>query len=278
MDRNKAIVRVSLVGIGVNLLLAAFKFATGLASGSVSILSDAVNNFTDMLSCAITILGTRLSEKEPDRKHPFGYGRVEYLASLLIGIIILYTGFDTLRHSVFHLLHPKTVEYSAVTLLVIAAAILCKIHSGLYMKKRGRALQSPALTASGNDALMDSIVSSSTLAAALLYIHTGISIEAWVGAVISLVVLRTGLATLREPLGGILGQSADVALARAVRDSILRFPEVEGVYNIVIHSYGSRRMYGSAHVELSDRLGDSKGQRDPRRADRRGRSQVLSDR
>jgi len=197
MGRNNAIVRTSIVGIGANLFLAVFKLAAGLAANSVSVLADAINNFTDMLSSLITIIGARLSEKEPDRRHPFGYGQIEYLASLLIGMIIVYAGID---------------------------------------------------------ALSDAAVSASTLAAALVFLFTGVSIEAWVGAAISLLIIKTGLETLRETVGSLLGERTEAGLAHEVRNAICSFPEIEGVYDIVIHSYGNDRLLGSAHVEISDQF------------------------
>ena len=252
MSRNKAIVRTSVVGIGANLFLAAFKLAAGLAANSVSVLADAINNFSDMLSSLITIIGTRLLEKEPDRRHPFGYGRIEYLASLLIGMIIVYAGIDALRRAVDRILHPEASAFSALTLLVISVAVLIKIGIGLYTKKRGKALDSHALTASGIDALSDAAVSASTLAAALVFLVARVNIEAWVAAAISLLIIKTGLETLRETVGALLGERVDTGLAHAVRNAICSFPEIEGVYDIVIHSYCKDRLLGSAHVELSD--------------------------
>lgn len=254
MGRNKAIVRASFVGIGANLFLALFKLAAGLAANSVSILTDAINNFADMMSSLITIIGTRLSEKEPDRRHPFGYGRIEYLASLLIGMIIVYAGIDALRRAVYRILHPEESEFSALTLLIIGMAVLVKILIGIYTKKRGKALDSKALTASGIDALSDAAVSASTLAAALVFLVAGVNIEAWVGAAISLLIMKTGVDTLRETVGSLLGERTDAKLTRDVQNAIRSFPEIDGVYDIVIHSYGKDRLLGSTHVEISDQF------------------------
>ena len=252
-ERNRSIIRTSWLGIAANFVLSGFKLAVGYAANSVSIIADGVNNVTDALSSAITIIGTKLSEKDPDRKHPFGYGRVEYLSSLIIGIVILYAGFDALKNSVTKIIHPEANDYSAITLIVVSVAVLAKIFIGLYTRKKGRTLDSQALVASGKDALNDAIASTATLAAAVIYMTTGFRVEAWIGAAISLIIIKTGIDTIRETAGNIVGKSADLELANAVRKSIESFPEVEGVYDIVIHSYGRKNQLGSAHIEVSDR-------------------------
>ena len=254
MDRNRAVVKTSWINIAANLFLSALKLTVGSLANSVSIITDAVNNISDALSSAITLIGTRLSEKAPDRRHPFGYGRVEYLVSLVIGIIILYAGIETLKSSVERIITPESNEYTAVTLIVIAAAVIIKVFLGLYTKRRGEELYSSPLKVSGKESLHDAIESAAALAAAVIYLTLGISIEAWIGAVLSLLIIKMGLDLLKETAGFILGKSADGKLASAVRRSISSFPEVEDVYGIVIHSYGWGHLMGSAHVEVSDRF------------------------
>ena len=254
MSRNRAIIRTSAAGIAGNLLLAVFKVAAGTAANSVSIITDAVNNIADGMLSLVTIIGTRLSEKEPDKEHPFGYGRIEYLSSLIIGLLITYAGFDALRSSVLRLLHPEPVDYSALTMAVVAAGVLVKVLIGLYTKKQGEELSSQPLIASGIDALNDSIGSAAIFLAAVIYMMSGYAIEAWVGAAISLLIMKNGIVTLRETASGILGEAPDMKLAAAVRNSIQSFPEIDGVYDLAIHSYGRERMVGSAHIEVSDQL------------------------
>ena len=254
MSRNRAIIRTSAAGIAGNLLLAVFKLAVGTAANSVSIITDAVNNIADGMSSLVTIIGTRLSEKEPDKEHPFGYGRIEYLSSLIIGLLITYAGFDALRSSVLRLLHPEPVDYSALTMAVVAAGLLVKVLIGLHTKKQGEKLSSQPLIASGIDALNDSIGSAAIFLAAVIYMMSGYAVEAWVGAAISLLIMKNGIVTLRETASGILGEAPDIKLAAAVRNSIQSFPEIDGVYDLAIHSYGRERLVGSAHIEVSDQL------------------------
>ena len=173
--RNQGIVRTSVIGIVANLFLVVFKGAVGLASNSIAILLDAVNNLTDALSSVITIDGARAAGKEPDREHPLGHGRIEYLSALLVAALVLYAGLSSLVESVKKMLHPETPQYSAVGLGIIAVAVLVKILMGQYVKRRGKQLNSDALIASGSDASFDALLSASVLASALIFLRTGIS-------------------------------------------------------------------------------------------------------
>ena len=252
MDRTREITKTSIFGIASNVFLAVFKFTVGFTANSVSIVLDAVNNISDALSSVITLVGARLSVKEPDREHPFGYGRVEGLSALLIGTIIMYAGVSALKESIIRIVNPETADYSFEAFIVMAAAIVCKVLIGFYTTRKGVALKSTALKASGKDSIDDSVLTAATLAAALIFIFTGLSLEAYVGAVISLVIIRTGYETLRETVGEILGERVSADLVLAVKNSIMTFPEVEGVYDIVIHSYGKDMLIGSAHIEIAD--------------------------
>lgn len=254
MNRNKEIIRTSIIGILGNLCLSAFKLAVGYVTNSIAIRMDAVNNITDALSSLITIAGTKLSEKEPDRKHPFGYGRLEYLTSLTIGILILYAGITAVIESVGRIIRPQALEYSSTTILIVAVAVVIKIVLGKYTQHRGKVLDSSALTASGKDAIDDSIETGATLLAAIIYVNTGVNIEAYVGLVISVLIFRTGIETLRETVSSILGESVDISIVSKVRESILSFPEVDGVFDIVIHNYGKEKLVGSAYAEVPDVL------------------------
>ena len=254
MNRNQKIIRTSLVGFAGNLLLAGFKFVVGTAANSVSIRADALNNATDALSSVITIIGTRLSEKEPDRQHPFGYGRIEYFTSLMIGMMILYAGAVSFVNSFKRILHPAANDYSVMAMVIMAVAVLVKVFMGLYTRKQGKKLDSGALVASGEDSLNDSGATAAALVAALLYVFAGLSIEAYVGLAISCLILRTGFQTLIETVSSLLGERIDIELASAVKRSILSFPEVDGVFDLTVHNYGRQKLIGSAHIEVSDQL------------------------
>ena len=254
MDRSRDIIRVSIIGVIGNLFLGAFKFIVGQVTNSIAIITDAVNNLTDSLSSIVIIVGTRLSEKEPDRKHPFGYGRVEYITTLIIGGLIMYAGITAFLESFHQILHPEPSEYSLRALLIVIAALVVKICLGIYTKRKGAELDSASLTASGRDSIEDSLETAAAFIAAVIHVKAGISLEAYVGIAISVVILRTGLETLRETLSSILGERVEAGLAAQVRDSILSFPEIDGVFDLVIHNYGKEKLYGSAHIEVADVL------------------------
>ena len=254
MDRNKVIIKTSIIGIIANLFLARFKAAVGLLTSSIAIVLDAVNNLSDVLSSVITIIGTKLAGKKPDRKHPFGHGRIEYITALLISVIVLYAGITSLFESVKKIVHPKTPEYTAVSLIIVAAAVVVKILLGLYVKKTGKAVNSPSLVASGTDALMDSIISFSTLVAAGIFIIFHLSLEAWLGAVISIVIIRSGIEMLRDSLSDIIGQRVDSSITKEVKRTICTFDEVQGAYDLILHSYGPDLLIGSVHIEVPDTM------------------------
>ncbi|MBQ3799887.1 MAG: cation diffusion facilitator family transporter, partial [Treponema sp.] len=169
-SRERTIIRASIIGIATNFLLAAFKAAIGIASNSIAIVLDAVNNISDAGSSLITIISTKLAGKSPDKKHPFGYGRIEYLSSMIVSAIILYAGMTSLVESTKKIIHPVRAEYSVLSLVILGVAVIAKFVLGLYVQKTGKKVNSGALTASGADALFDAILSSSVLASAVIYL------------------------------------------------------------------------------------------------------------
>ena len=252
--RNQGIVRTSVIGIVANLFLVAFKGAVGLASNSIAILLDAVNNLTDALSSVITIIGARAAAKEPDREHPLGHGRIEYLSALLVAALVLYAGLSSLVESVKKMLHPETPQYSAVGLVIIAVAVLVKVLMGQYVKRRGKQLNSDALIASGSDASFDALLSASVLASALIFLRTGISLEAYVGSLISVMIVRSGYGMVCDTLDEILGKRPDTELVRKIRALIMEEQVVIGAYDLFISDYGPERRYGVVHLELPDTM------------------------
>ncbi|MEE1263009.1 cation diffusion facilitator family transporter [Ruminococcus sp.] len=226
----------------------------GLTSNSIAIVMDAVNNLSDAASSVITIIGTKLARKEADKKHPFGYGRIEYLSAMVISVLVLYAGITAFIESVKKIITPETPDYSPVALIIVAAGVVVKIVLGLYVKSVGKKVNSDSLINSGQDATLDSIISASTLVAAVVYIFFNISLEAWLGAVIALVIIKSGVEMLRDTLSKILGERADAELATAIKKTINTFPEVNGAYDLVLHNYGPDSFNGSVHIEVADTL------------------------
>ena len=254
MQRDQVIVRTSVIGILANVFLAGFKAVVGVLSGSIAVVLDAVNNLSDALSSVITIIGTKLAGRRPDKKHPFGHGRIEYLTAIIIAVIVLYAGVTSLIESVKKILSPTTPDYSTATLVIIAVAVVVKVLLGRYVSGVGRKVNSDALIASGKDATLDSIISASTLVAAILFLLTKVSLEAWLGAVIAVVIIKSGIEMLRESLSEILGERVDAETSKEIKHTITQFPDVHGAYDLVLHNYGPNTMIGSVHIEVDDSL------------------------
>nr|WP_316620653.1 cation diffusion facilitator family transporter [uncultured Ruminococcus sp.] len=251
-ERDRKIIRTSIIGILANIFLVAFKAFIGLTSNSIAIVMDAVNNLSDAASSVITIIGTKLARKEADRKHPFGYGRIEYLSAMVISVLVLYAGITAFIESVKKIITPETPDYTPVALIIVAAGVVVKIALGLYVKSVGKKVNSDSLINSGQDATLDSIISASTLVAAAVYIIFHISLEAWLGAVIAVVIIKSGIEMLRDTLSKILGERADAELAKEIKRTVNSFPEVLGSYDLVLHNYGPDAFHGSVHIEVPD--------------------------
>ena len=252
MSREKTIVRTSIIGIIANVFLAAFKAVIGLMTNSIAIILDAINNISDAGSSLITIIGTKLAGREPDKKHPFGYGRIEYLSAMIISVIVLYAGITSLVESVKQIVHPETPDYNTVSLIIVAVAVAVKILLGRYVKSVGVKVNSDSLINSGEDATLDSVISASTLVAAGIFLIFHISLEAWLGAVISLVIIKSGIEMLRDTISQILGEKNDPELARSIKKTVVSFPEVQGAYDLVLNNYGPDTWNGSIHIEVPD--------------------------
>ena len=252
-NREKIIVRTSILGIVANIALAGFKALVGLLSHSIAIVLDAVNNLTDALSSVITIIGTKLAGKPADKKHPFGHGRAEYLSALVIAIIIIYAGLTALVESVKKIIDPNVPDYTPLSLIIVGTAVIVKVLLGLFVKSVGTKVNSDSLIASGKDALMDSIISVSTLVAAAVFLTFHISLEAYLGVLISLAILKTGVETLQETLSKILGERIDGKMAHAIKKTVTSIdPEIRGAYDLVLNNYGPDKHVGSIHIEIPD--------------------------
>lgn len=252
MERNQKIIRISIQGIVVNIILVIFKMAVGMLSNSIAIILDAVNNFSDALSSVITIVGTKIAAKAPDKKHPFGYGRSEYISSVAISLIILFAGLSALKESLEKVFYPESTQYSNITIIIIAVAVIVKFVFGQYLKKAGNEINAQSLVASGMDAVMDAFVSLGTLAAAFVNIFWHINIDGILGAVISIFILKAGLEVLKETLGSIIGARIDSQFAQKIKSQINTHEKVHGSYDLVLHDYGPNEMIGSVHIEVAD--------------------------
>ncbi len=252
--RDRQIVRTSLVGIAGNVVLAAFKAVIGLATGSIAIVLDAVNNLSDALSSLITIIGTRLAGRPADREHPFGYGRIEYLSAIVISAIVLSAGMTSLWESAKAVMHPTEPSYEPTSLLILVVAIVVKVALGRYFVMVGRRVSSDSLVASGTDATMDAAISTATVVAAVVYLVSGVGVEAWLGMLISLVIVKSGMEMLGETLSKVLGERVDGELSRSIKDVVESVEGVNGAYDLFLHDYGPDRMQGSVHIEVDESM------------------------
>ena len=253
-DRSRLIIKTSILGIAANVFLAAFKAAVGVLSNSIAVVLDAVNNFSDALSSVVTIVGTKLASKFPDKKHPLGYGRLEYMSALFVAAIILYAGGTSAIESVKKIIEPQKADYSMVSLVIIAASVIVKLVLGLYVKSQGKKTKSGALSSSGSDALFDAILSLSVFVSAVIYILTGISLEAYVGVLISVFIIKAGCEMMIETLDEIIGKRADPELVGKIKRLISAEDGVRGAYDLILNNYGTDKNYASVHVELPDSM------------------------
>ncbi len=248
--REQGITRTSVIGVVVNLLLSGFKALVGLLSGSISIVLDAINNLTDSISSVVTIAGIRLAKKKPDREHPFGHGRIEYFSAIIVSGIVMATGVTSLYKSIQEILHPEMPDFSIAHVVIVAAAVVVKILLGKFTKEQGRKYQSDALIASGTDASFDAILSASTLLGIVIALVFGITLDGWIGALISVFIIKSGWEMLSAHVSRVLGKRPDSHVSMAIRDTINSFPEVYGTYDLILNDYGPDYVIGSAHIEV----------------------------
>lgn len=252
--REKIVVKTSVISICANLVLVGFKATVGFLSNSIAIISDAINNLSDALSSIITIVGTKLAGKAPDKKHPYGYGRIEYVTSLAVSMIVLYAGLTALIESVKKIFTPEDVDYNAITLIILGAGILIKFSLGLYVKKKGRDVKSDSLVASGTDAFNDAILSISVLVSAIIYMIFNVNIEAYVGVLLSLFIIKTGIELVRESVNNVLGKRIESRLSKSIKKEVLKEEGIQGAFDLILNDYGPGKYLGSIHIEVADTL------------------------
>lgn len=249
-SREGTVVAVSGLNILVNLIFAAIKVVIGLAVSSIAIVSEGVNNATDSATSLITIVGTKLSAKHPTEKHPFGFGRIEYLTSLLISVLILFTGAELMESSVKLIIAPQEMSISYVTMAIIAVSALVKLALGLFTIKEGKRVDSSSLVALGTECRSDSVVSVITLVTALVFLVFHVSLDAYAGIIMSLIVLKAGFEVLKETLSDILGQAGEKELAQELYRIIRAEPLVLNAADMMLHNYGPDAYSGSVNVEI----------------------------
>ena len=258
INRDKTIIRTSIIGILGNVLLVGFKAAVGLIVGSIAIILDAVNNLTDALSSVITIIGTKLAKKKPDRKHPFGHGRVEYITSTIIAFLILFAGglavYESILSIIEYVQNGTKPDYSVPAIIIIGVAVLVKLGIGIFYRIQGKRVDSDALKASGIDAIFDAVLSTATLVGAIFAFTLGWYVEGYLGIIIGAFIIRAGILVLKESISSIIGERYDAEETKQILADITSVPGVKGAYDLIIHSYGHKKSIGSVHVGVDNHL------------------------
>jgi len=253
-NRSKVIVRTSIFGILANIGLVILKAIVGLFANSVAIIMDAINNLSDALSSTITIIGTKVAQKKPDAKHPYGHGRVEYVTSLAIGVIIIVAGVGAIVESILSIIKGDKPNFDIISLVLIAIAVLVKIGIGLYFRHVGKKVNSEALKGSGMDALLDAILSFGTLVSIVVFMIAKVNIEGYVGVVIGLFMIKSGIDVLKTSLSSIIGERTSKETSEAIKHLVCENPEVKGAYDLIVNNYGPDRGIGSIHIEIDDHM------------------------
>lgn len=253
-SREKIIIKTSILGIITNVFLAIFKAIIGYITNSIAVILDAINNISDALSSVVTIAGAKLASKAPDKKHPMGYGRIEYLSSMIVAAIVLYAGITSLVESMKKIIHPQEAEYSIISIVIIAVAVVVKFILGKYVKRQGEKVDSGALIASGADSIFDSILSLSVFISAIIYMIWSISLEAYVGVLLSGFIIKAGIEMMMETINHIIGQRQDKEISNKIKDLINEEKQVIGAYDLILFNYGPDKYYATVHLELPDTM------------------------
>jgi len=261
MDKNireREIIKTSFIGIFGNIILVLFKAFVGIIAGSISIIMDAVNNFTDALSSFITIIGTKLANKMPNKKHPYGYGRIEYITSTLIAILILFAGgtaiYESIKSIIDYFKYRSMPQFEIYSIIIIASAIFVKVLIGLFFRYKGKKIDSNALRASGLDALFDSVLSLSTLIGMIIAKYANVYIEGYLGILIGIFIIKSGFEVLKESLSSMIGDRFEKEYINEIKNEILNVSGVLGCYDLILNSYGHNKNIGSVHIGVSDEL------------------------
>ncbi len=240
----------SLLGIGINLCLFGVKMVMGMMTASIAITSDAINNLSDAANCVVSLFGYKMAAKPADRDHPFGHGRVEYISSLFIAVVILLLGVELFQTALDKIVNPTEIQVSEVVIVVLLLTILVKLWMYLFNKKLGKKTNNRVLLATATDSINDVVATSATLIAALSSLFLSFSLDGFMGLIVSVFILYSGFDIIRSTIDELIGQSADEELVKRIEDIITSYDKILGVHDMIIHNYGPGKLLGSAHVEV----------------------------
>lgn len=238
------------VGIALNVLLFAGKIIAGTISGSVAVTADAFNNLSDAGSSIISLIGFRLASQKPDPHHPFGHGRFEYIASLIISIIIVLMGFELGKSSFEKIVAPQAVEYSAVTFAVLGVSVLVKLYMFFYNNSVGKKIDSATMRATAMDSISDAVSTGAVLISAVIAMFTNLALDGWMGLVVAAFIMVTGFKSAKETIDSLLGTPPSPEFVKQIEDMALQYDDIIGVHDMIVHNYGPGRTFVSLHAEV----------------------------
>ena len=238
------------LGIVFNLVLFAGKFLAGFLSGSIAITADAFNNLSDAGSSIITLFGFKMAGQKPDKDHPFGHGRIEYISGLLVSIVILFMAFELFKSSLSKILNPSAPDISPIIIGILAASILVKGYMAYYNYKVGQMIDSSTVTAAGVDSLSDMVSTSLVLVASLISHYTDLIIDGYCGILLALLIFYAGFKAAQDTISPLLGQAPDPEYVKQISDLVMSYEGVIGIHDLIVHNYGPGRMLISLHAEV----------------------------
>ena len=241
-----------LVGIACNLILFTIKLVAGVLSGSIAITADAFNNLSDMGSSIVTLLGFKLASKSPDKDHPFGHGRMEYMSAFIVSVVIIVVGFELLTSSIEKIFSPEDIYVNTVTVVVLVMSIIVKFWLGIFNNKLGEIINSTALKATAKDSINDVVATSAVLLTSLISMAFGLNLDGYVGVLVAIFIMYGGFSTAKEMLSPLLGTQPEPELVSEIKSAVLENEAFVGMHDLIIHDYGPGRCFASLHVEVPD--------------------------
>lgn len=241
------------IGIIANVFLAVIKLVTGMTVHSMSIMADGLNNVSDTASSVVTLFGFKIAEKPADREHPYGHARSEYLASLIVSVIILVIGFELLKTSFIKILNPEETHFSIVSMVILGLSIVVKAVLGIYYIRTGKKIGSKTLIATGEDSRNDVISTSVVLIGSLVEYYSDLKVDAYMGLAVSLFILHGGVRLVKETISPILGEGANAGLRREICNFVEKHEKVLGSHDLMVHDYGPGKCFASIHIEMDSR-------------------------
>lgn len=240
----------SIISIVCNIVLVIFKLTMGAITNSIAIQADGLNNLSDVGSNLASLFGFKLANKHPDIEHPYGHGRIEYVAGLIIAFLILLVGFQALRDSVFKIIDPEKVTFTIVAVIILIVSILIKLWMAIFNRYASKKINSATLLAASQDSLNDVLATSATLISLILSLYTDLPMDGMMGAVVSIIVLKAGIEIFKDTVNPLLGMAPDKELIKELEEYILSYPEALGIHDLMMHDYGPGRKFLTLHVEV----------------------------